>query len=226
LIDNFRNNEFWETLIRWFIDNPMLDLIHIGPIIDYINNQRFTPVDNGDGNVGPPQPNFTMKNRNPETLLAAVEEWHKRLARLNEANDRMRRAARQERTTFKTTWSPSTIPHFRLEEGQSNRKGYKLWTIEELLSVKELQAEGAAMSHCVGSYGYSCSTGQKSIWSMKCRNNEGLKRIATIEISNRTVVQARGKRNEAIEPAAANILQRWANNNNISIGSYVWGRRW
>ena len=43
LADNFLGEDFWVTAIRWFINQPLLDPSQIGPIIDYINFQRFVP---------------------------------------------------------------------------------------------------------------------------------------------------------------------------------------
>ena len=60
------------SVFRWFIANPMLDAVHHGPIIDYVHDQRFVaPYPTGERHLPgeprlvPPQPNLTMKGRNP-----------------------------------------------------------------------------------------------------------------------------------------------------------------
>lgn len=77
---------FWETVIRWLVRYPMIEAQQVGPLIDYLHDQRF--VDEGavivDGKVvhrGPPQPTLTMKDRQPQALLREVTRWHARLNR-------------------------------------------------------------------------------------------------------------------------------------------------
>ncbi|TVR29607.1 MAG: hypothetical protein EA404_14415, partial [Spirochaetaceae bacterium] len=38
---DFRDNQFWLELIRFFARNPMLDTAHYQPIVDYIWNQKY-----------------------------------------------------------------------------------------------------------------------------------------------------------------------------------------
>ena len=42
---SFGHDDFWITVLQFFIANPMLDLAHVGPIIDYIEQQRFVSQD-------------------------------------------------------------------------------------------------------------------------------------------------------------------------------------
>ena len=84
----FDHDEFWATVFRWLIANPMLDPAQHGPIIDYLHDQRFVAsVPNpaahlpGQPRLVPPQPNLTMKGRNPVTLLRSVADWHRQLGR-------------------------------------------------------------------------------------------------------------------------------------------------
>jgi hypothetical protein len=82
----FANDDFWTTVLRFFVANPMLARRHVGPIVDYLNNQRFLTreVVTGPGIVEmqpPPQPNLTMRGRTAESLLRQVDEWHGQLGR-------------------------------------------------------------------------------------------------------------------------------------------------
>jgi hypothetical protein len=46
---DFGDNDFWESVIRWFIAHPSLDHVHHGPIVDYLYFQRIDPsVPNSD----------------------------------------------------------------------------------------------------------------------------------------------------------------------------------
>jgi hypothetical protein len=104
---DFQNEEFWVTVLQFFIANPMLDSAHVGPIIDYIHQQRFVAQDVfvAPGVVerrGPAQPNFTMRGRTPASLLRQVEAWHRTLAK---------------REQPKAEWPRSRIDAFEFVEG-------------------------------------------------------------------------------------------------------------
>lgn len=201
----FNNHEdFWETVIRWFIANPMLDVAHYGPIIDYLQNQRFenyAVFEHGVArNLGIPQPNLSMKKRDPEALLKAVEAWHKKLGK--------------EKKAGANAWAPSGFAGFRIAEGEEGKHNSKLWTITEYLSSKELIDEGRIMKHCVSSYARSCESGKTSIWSLRQHTNEGIERLLTIEVwnSEKRVVQVRGKLNRICTTREAKIINRWIGN--------------
>ena len=50
LAAGFEHDDFWITVLRFFVANPMLDRAHVGPLIDYIHRQRFVPQDAGLSN--------------------------------------------------------------------------------------------------------------------------------------------------------------------------------
>jgi hypothetical protein len=77
------NDEFWSTVVRFLVNNAMIDPTWVGPIVDYIFNMKFVSrriVQEGGGieEGPPPQPNFTMKGRSAAKLLRQVEAWHGR----------------------------------------------------------------------------------------------------------------------------------------------------
>jgi hypothetical protein len=88
-----------------------------------------------------------------------------------------------------------------------------VFTIAELLSSRELDEEGRAMGHCVGTYAQSCAPGRVSIWTLKLADAWGEEtRLLTLEVcnANRQVVQARRKYNMTPGPRELAILRRWA----------------
>ncbi len=203
---DFAQDDFWLTVIRWLIAQPLLDPVHHGPIIDYLHDQRYTasvpnPAANLPGQplLVPPQPNLTMKGRSPATLLRAVTEWHRRLARIKPETD------------TPTTWESIGLQPFSWEEGHhENRRVYQ---VVELLSSRDLRAEGDAMRHCVASYAWSCAARRSSIWSLRMRDAAGNDfRLLTLEVAtaSRSIVQARQKLNARPSPKEIAILQRWA----------------
>jgi hypothetical protein len=209
---DFSNNDFWTSVLRWLIEHPLLDVSHVGPLIDYLNNQRFTPQEtlvDGVVRVGPPpQPNFTMRGRSPETLLRLVEQWHHKLSR------RPHQAA---------DWLASGITPFEFVEGSHHGGNRRIWTIQELLSTKALMAEGRAMKHCVGSYASSCSRGVSSIWTLEVEEAEGVRKVLTIEVNRqaRLICQARGKCNAPPGDKHRSILQRWASQAGLALAKHA-----
>jgi hypothetical protein len=208
----FDHDDFWITVIEWLISNPMLDRVHIGPIIDYLHNQRFSPepfvaAGNQEAML-PPQPNLNMKGRTPQSLLRKVNEWHRGLAKDN--------------THQVSQWASAGIDGFEFLEGSQTNRSLKLWTIRELLSSKSLVAEGRQLKHCVASYGSSCIRGACSIWTMEVETHEGRTKALTLEVrSPRTICQARGKANRLPTEKERGIMRRWAAEAGLTIARYV-----
>jgi hypothetical protein len=209
----FKHDEFWATVVQFFIANPMLDRSQIGPIVDYIQHHKFTFEDVlvPPGRIErqpPPQPNFTMKGRTPESMLRQVEAWHKTLAKTVQP---------------KAEWLPSGIPGFEFVEGSEKGENLRVWTLRELLSAKALTAEGREMKHCVGSYARSCAHGATSIWTLEVESLEGRRKILTVEVDRRAraICQARGKCNIRPGEKYRSILRRWAEKAQLTIASYV-----
>jgi hypothetical protein len=182
---------FWETVIRWFINQRMFDYNQVGPIIDFINHERFDI-----------HPNLTMHGRTVDSVIKQMEVWH--------------RILRRSKNVKNLEWNRCSIEEFTKIDG--NEKNQKRFELRELLSSRELKAEGSAMCHCVYSYAQSCFSRNVAIFSLK--KNEA--RLATIEVNLRTkqIVQTRAKYNESISVETANIIRMWASRNGLSIYSY------
>jgi hypothetical protein len=211
----FKNYIFWQSVIRFFLNNPMLDTNQYGPLVDYINNHKFESqrefIDGRWKQVPPPQPNFSMQRRNAESLINQMEAWHVRLGKENKFKE--------------TNWEPCGIDGFNLEEGNPNKpETVRIWEIHEILSKKELVSEGRQMRHCVSSYVGSCVAGRCSIWSLTKQTYAGKERVATIEVRNRQVAQARGYMNAKIDKKAQQIINKWSNQASLGIPGYVWDR--
>ncbi len=214
LIQNFDNDEFWVTVIRWFASHPMLDRAHVSPVIDYLHNQRFVSahvfVAPGQREeTPPPQPNMAMKGRSPESILRQVNKWHHSLERNN--------------THQVSQWASSGIEEFEYLEGSQKNGSLKCWTIRELLSSKSLVAEGRQLKHCVATYAPSCANGYTSIWTMELESFEGHRKVVTIEIRNnvRLICQIRGKANRLPSDKEKNIINRWATKVGLKMASYL-----
>lgn len=225
LLDNFlctrdtiqKNQEdFWMSVFRWFIANPMLDPRHYSSICDYIQNQKYIiPL----GAEAPPQPGFTMKDRNPHTLLNSVEEWHERLEREG------RMLARQRRGRGHQSWDPHpTIKEFQIIHGPENNQ--TIYQIRQLLTSDQLFAEGSRLHHCVGSYAWSCTAGRVSIWSMRSLDHlqsSSHELMGTIEVENasKRVIQFKAKLNARPSAMAFKILNQWTGINKLNLSPWL-----
>ena len=214
LITDFTNNEFWLSVIRFFVANPMLDVSHVNPIFDYIRNQKYAIrqiiVNRGDAEeIGPPQPNFTMKGRTAETLLHQVNEWHRQLGRETRGGH--------------FQWTRSDIGELQIIQGSKEKGNQRIWEIRELLSSNELIDEGRRMNHCVSTYGKSCHAGKTSIWTLGINEKDEIKKVLTIEVllANRLIRQIRGKSNRLPTTREKHIISQWAASEELKIADYV-----
>lgn len=210
---------FWLSLYRFFVANPMLDLRHAGPIVDFLNFHKFETreVVVGPGRVErrpPPQPNLTMARRTPDSLLAQVEAWHGEL-----------RKGRGQETRF---WRASGIAGLELQTGPRERPELRTtWRMRELLSGADLVEEGRRLRHCVSSYAESCARGACSIWSLERRRggDDGAERLLTVEVDKaNTVVQARGLANRWPNDQEMNVLGEWMRSAGLKPGPYLYAR--
>jgi hypothetical protein len=207
---DFARDDFWASVICFFVANPLLDRSHVAPIIDYLNAQKFDTreVVVGPGRVevhAPPQPGLTMRGRTAQSLLAQVERWHRELGR----------AAGAETLYFRR----SGVKELELETGKD---GKSLWRIRELLSGAELIAEGRVMKHCVASYARSCASGHSSIWAMELRTEAGVEKRQTVEVTHeRVIVQCRGKQNRLPTPSELGVIKEWARLAGLTLSPYV-----
>jgi hypothetical protein len=211
---SFEHEDFWQTALHFFVNEPMLDALHVGPIVDYLNDQRFVPqgmlTEEGELGQGPPQPNLTMKGRTQRSLLRQVEEWHQRL--------------RHRPNVTPIHWKRSDIGEFHyVEKERRDQELPRTWTIRELLCSGELYREGLAMQHCVVSYVRACAGRASSIWSMRIENPLRRDRVMTIEVDvkRRMICQARRRRNARADGKAREILDRWARQERLAIAEYV-----
>jgi hypothetical protein len=211
----FDHEDFWQSVIRFFVANPELDRAHVGPIVDYLENQRFAAQDvfvarGVRAQLPPPQPNLSMSGRSAESLLRQVERWHRALGR--SAEDPGQR------------WERCGIGELELETGVRG-DNLRVWRIRQLLSAEELRHEGSVMRHCVASYAHRCAKGGSTIWTLELWSFEGVQKCVTVEVDqgNRAIVQCRGRSNAPATPKQREILERWAEREGLRVGQFVWG---
>ncbi len=211
----------------------MIDSEYITQIIDYLNFQRYhleTPVDAEGRRTGPnraAQPNLSMKGRTADSLLRDSEEWHFYINLNRKRVEQEQRIARAQGYTSYSqqnlTWERTpNVKEFFKTEGNKEKNTLVTYSIVEILNSKGLRDEGAAMSHCVGSYSNACVTGRSSIFSLRMVMHGLSERLVTIEINKPTltIVQARGLRNHAPDKKDRQLIIEWANKNGLTLSRW------
>lgn len=199
----FEHSDFWSEVVQWLVEQTMFDPVHVGPVVDYLHEQRFVPVllDNRQpflGRTAPRQPNLTMKGRSAETLLKCVHQWHDSLG--------------YQHADSQLSWPASGILPLVYEQGERSKPNYRLWRIRELLNKAALIAEGRKLRHCVASYAASCLRGETSIWTLEVEAGGCVEKLLTLEVRPRLkqIIQARGRCNRLCTEQERAVLQRWA----------------
>lgn len=192
------HEEFWKSVVRFLIDNSPITTAEIYEIVQFIDQQRFQPAEKvwGQGaGTNPLQPNFTLKGRSLMSLRRHMANWR---------TDLLTKLPALSQSSPK--WPGTSIGAFRHTVGDT------LWTIDELLSDRELRIEGGIMKHCVATYIQECARRETSIWSMKMQQGERRKRTLTIEVLpySRVIWEVKGKQNASPDQTTTDILKRWA----------------
>ncbi len=184
-----KRHAFWQTVIEWFLRHPMLDPAHYGPIVDFINHQKYHhPREN---------PDFQITGRSPGAVLALVDQWHGGLGKVNK--DKLVR------------WNWHHLD-WRWEQ-KKNDTVIHIWEMRELLNSHELLEEGKKMHHCVYTYTGSCVRGRSLIFSLRCDEY----RVLTIEYLPQTgkFGEVRGVSNRRPTSHELGILKKWAAARNL-----------
>ncbi len=215
-----QDNAFWVSVLRFLAPHGMLDPGCVGPVVDYLIDQRYVPVRHRDGTMRPVRPNLSMQGRTLEALLEQTGAWHREIGKIERGHAR--------------SWAPLGI---LIPEGVAygspgrflwrtgSKKNPTTWAVVELLTSRELALEGRAHGHCVYSYAWSCVQGRSSIWSVG-RERDGVEeRLVTLEIrpSSRTIVQALGGRNRHPQPSEWAVIQRFATAGGLVLPAHLRG---
>lgn len=187
--------KFWFSVIQWMckVLCPRPEMFRESSVLDLLDYLRRQY--NADSR-------FSMKGRTLRSVTEGMAAWHAHLAKAKGMG----------------LFEPCGINGITVKK--ENKLGEEEeWTISEILSGKELAAEGREMRHCVYSYRQFIINKSISIWSLK----QDKKRIATIQVSNRYrhIKQVRGKMNGPIKGYPVVLLERWAKDNQLEITRYA-----
>lgn len=190
------SSEFWRNCVRFFATNHADSINQLNDLTDFLSDKirednTFSIFGHG----------HTVK-----TLLEKMKDWHYALRRAKDMG------------TFQ--WAGIDVPD-EIFEKKNERGESVLWKFKQILTSKELVAEGTAMHHCVYSYKTSCMKGTCTIWSLSIGDMfESYKRKVTLEVRGRNIVQARGFANRSIKNDERHIILQWANKNDLNFSAH------
>ncbi|WP_337044871.1 PcfJ domain-containing protein [Emticicia sp. 17c] len=189
-----RDEIFWEKFIRILIAGKITASKVIHELIDYV---RFELTQN---------PAYSLKGRTFTSLNRESMRWHEAIKKSQLSKE-------------ESVWKPAFFQPFEIAE--ENEVHYKMI---ELLSDKELVAEGMKMNNCVATYTRHCVKGKSSIVSLrKYQFGSEVERMATIdiELSSKSIVQAKARFNGPINSKATELLTQWAKIHEFTICDYL-----
>lgn len=198
-IHDASEEDFYQAMFQWFAHQPMLDPNQVGPLFDFIRHCRGQDR------------SYSLKGRTGLSVIRAMETWHAENARAGMHNYKGAHV-------FKPSGFPAAEYDF------SRGDIVEIWRIKEILTAKDLAAEGKRQGHCVFSYNRRIETGEVSIWVLSKEDNKsrdehsGVWNMLTLEVRNqlRSVVQARGRFNRPATTHELNLIHRW-----MATGNYL-----
>jgi hypothetical protein len=192
----FRPDEAgWAETVHWFCRQPDLRAGTVGPLVDFLLRRAAdgAPLD--------------LKGRTVRSLLRQTRAWHRELATEKAVRKKnFRRSGLEELAwVVKRRVGSRLVPH-------------ETWRFTEILTARDLVAEGSAMRHCVATYCDAAADGVSSFWSLTCNG----KRRLTLEIDGvcREVRQVRGRANRLPRPDEAGRVVTWAERNGLQVASW------
>jgi hypothetical protein len=195
---DFQNDAVWLPFFEKLGQEPTLRAEQVGPLVDYVAHRARA----ADRRV------FSFKGRSIAGLLRAMERWHQELVVRRYADLCAADGAADKRWDAAPGVSPL-----------SEERNGDLWQLSELCSARELLEKACCMHHCVPIYRQSCLAGLTSIWSLRTRRlgRETARVTIRIDVTKRTIVEARGPANTAIAPAQHAWIKYWARINGLEV---------
>lgn len=196
------HGDFWRTAWHFLITHKReIDADQVAPLIDFLHAVRHETISisTADGIIvrQPPCPNFSLRGRTLKSVTRLMEQWHRNVGWGEEG----------------LSWEGSNIrPLVQVMPNADPTAPHTVWELTELISSRQLRAEGTALQHCVASYTYECWKGRSRIWSLRRRKGLSYKSVVTVEVNpaNRTIIQARAFRNRQVSGQPLSILRLWA----------------
>lgn len=195
----FIDNDFWLSVLQFFVNHPEMEFSHYVPIVNFIFDVKYEKNMEGlESNkncfVCGHLPDFSIKGRTPESMLRLIDHWHAESSKISRMTDEI--------------WKSSNIPGLHYTEKNDKR----FWVIRELLSSRELYIEGFIQNHCVATYDEYCIDEKSSIWTMEVYKDKRNRKLLTLEVDNntKTIIEIRGRNNRLPFENEVSVIKRWA----------------
>ena len=196
------DEEFLLPLLGLWVRQPVTEYRTVQTIVEYARFQKLQLEQEGG--------TFSFAGRTTAALSREAQEWD----------------ARRNTGTLATQWKrqelPAVVREVEYVEGQR-----ATWTVDELVTSRELYAEGRGMRNCVYSYLERCVEGKASIWSVRFQRTDSgkMRRVLTVEIApeSREIIQVGGFANGALKPQnkqqtfAFALLKEWAESHELKL---------
>lgn len=194
---SFHADRLWLPILKFLIASPRLDANQVTPLIRFLQQRRQVRELELLSKI--------INERRLQTLLDEADTWPH-----NEVAAEKRPALR---------WPNSSIKGLYHVEPHQHPWSIKYWTIRELTSSGQLEAEGLAQQHCVASYDYFCMRRVSSIWSLRRHGSLSNQRMVTILVLQRIrcIITALGKCNTRPTPEAMHVIKLWAEQEDLEV---------
>lgn len=184
---NPAENAFWSSAVEFFSRNRT-DIHVLSDLTDYIRAIREE------------KPGWSFRKRSLASLIRRSAEWHRYIAR--------------QKTYAHTTWAGMDLPDWEVTLGGNDPASRRVYRFQQILTGKDLAAEGRAMRHSVSIYHDPCQQSLTSIWSMTVTTNRNgfpeTKRALTVQLDRTGLVrQSRGFGNRLARPDEVAALKEW-----------------
>ena len=145
------------------------------------------------------QTTVLLKGRTAKSMTVLVNKWHQELFFMDEIEYEDK------------NWKGVEIENKSIITNNSE------YTFTQITDGHRLALESTNLQHCVLSYLENCLSGRSSIWNM---HQKSVSDDLTLEIKNKNIVQALGFENRYPTPIENEIIQQWANENELEFLEY------
>lgn len=184
--------DFWSKALQLSAAGREHEYFNLTDIMDYLEYKKYDSDEI-----------FTLKGRTTNSLLRAVDIWHGKIFSENHKDFR------------KIKWNGIQSEFDLSFEFEEN-----IYKCIQLKSGKELYIEGNELEHCVVTYAKSCFNSLCTIWSMQIQKKNSFKRMMTIEVIEKTIVQARKEKNSLPNPEELKLLKDWSERMGYTVELY------
>jgi hypothetical protein len=200
LADCFEDDPFWVRAMEWLIHVPDFERHYARPVFDYLRQRRQA------GTADAATDASCLRGRSLTSMWERTRAWYRELA--------------AQRNLTPAAWSRSGVQELHQVQWVNGEE--VRWSITELVTSEELQAEGRFMGHCVASYQRRCEAGTSSIWSLRRQAPGGkAKPRCTIELApgRRRLCQVRGRANRQPWESEMHWVRLWAEQEGLTIAN-------